>query len=693
VTGVPPLRGEATRIRRVARAADPDRTRVRVHPVGAGAPPRRVELPGELDTAWIRTGELPSGGEAALLRVRARTGPAVGPGSGPERVLKIYRTGLDPHRRAVWAAVRGISCPSVLELVEVGTAGGQDYEISPYYPAGSLEDLVDRARAPDLIHQVVVQVAAALVALHGAGILHRDVKLANLLVRSVDARSIQVVLGDFGISRVSDPHGRLTTAAGTPRAMPPESHLAGRVWDSPARDWWGLGIIVRELATGERLFAGVHDDAVSAEIAVDGVDVHAIEDERVRRLCRGLLTRRRRDRWGATEVQEWIAGYAAAPPRSRGAPVTPVTPVTVRQLAVTAYRQLLTGRPGAEAWLVGRMWAGRELDLVEDPALAATGARWTDAIGALERRSGALWPPRPSAGTGPDLWAAVTGLWLVTDPDGGVGVLDRMLGEETARLGEWAPTWWRELLATGPTAGRVRVRGGASPLDRGVHLAAVAARIEPAQAQAAEARNRHAQVREAERQRRMAWERDEAARIAGRPAAYCRAALRVSPWAAAAVVLLTLHASAVSGQPPDAQGTAAAEWGTLGYAALAVAAVGAHLWQEMRLAAEMGSAYTDPSTRAADAGRLRRRADRLGRAYRFLSRLRFRRRIQVGLVLLVFAAMVLAMAISVPALLQLAEIPALTWRPARRLAVWRSSHAEHRRATVGGAGPAGEGTR
>src|SRR5205085_11797703 len=102
-----------------------------------------------------------------------------------------------------------------------------------YIPGGSLADRVGR-EGPlpwQLAARYVADVAEGLLEVHARGIVHRDVKPANILW---DPEADEALLTDFGISaRLAD----ASTAAGTPFYMPPEA-FAGRT--GPAQDVYGL---------------------------------------------------------------------------------------------------------------------------------------------------------------------------------------------------------------------------------------------------------------------------------------------------------------------------------------------------------------------------------------------------------------------------------------------------------------------
>jgi serine/threonine-protein kinase len=101
-----------------------------------------------------------------------------------------------------------------------------------------------------------VQALEALAEAHAAGIVHRDVKPANLfLVRDASERG-SIKLLDFGISKLTSSDSFHTASGailGTPQYMSPEQMLSSRDVDART-DIWALGVILFELITGQRPF-------------------------------------------------------------------------------------------------------------------------------------------------------------------------------------------------------------------------------------------------------------------------------------------------------------------------------------------------------------------------------------------------------------------------------------------------------
>jgi hypothetical protein len=272
-------------------ALDPGRAR----PSGApqGLPSRLAErFRVELDI----TG---SGSQGDVYRVARRSDEA-------RRVLKVHRPGWRPDDRVVELLQR--ACPEhVVGYEETGVDDDRYYEVMPYLTGGNLLDMCRRhpsGVAPDVLEELVRQLAAGLIGIHEAGILHRDIKPANLVVGGQEP--LTVAIADFGIA-VHLPAGEAYTddrRVGTLPYTPPE-FVAGRML--PAFDWWSLGICVLELATGQSLFPGIEDKAIIRSRIIEfPIDTSAVTDDRIRLLCQGLLTINPADRWGPDQVAAWL---------------------------------------------------------------------------------------------------------------------------------------------------------------------------------------------------------------------------------------------------------------------------------------------------------------------------------------------------------------------------------------------------
>jgi serine/threonine protein kinase len=171
--------------------------------------------------------------------------------------LLAERLSADPDlrvrfRREALTAARLSGEPHVVTIFDVGEHEGRPFTVMEHLPGGTLAEragsgLVD----PEQAIGWLAQAAEALDAAHGHGIVHRDVKPANLLFDSSDR--LQVV--DFGIARVVDETAGMTapgTVLGTAGYLAPEQAQGHET--TAASDRYALAVVAYELLTGRRPF-------------------------------------------------------------------------------------------------------------------------------------------------------------------------------------------------------------------------------------------------------------------------------------------------------------------------------------------------------------------------------------------------------------------------------------------------------
>ncbi len=150
--------------------------------------------------------------------------------------------------------VASLDHPSIVPIFDMGTSEGSLFIAMKLVPGESLAHLLRRADGPlplERCARIVNQVGEALDHAHARGIVHRDVKPANILVEGGD----RAYLSDFGIARLLE-GTRLTRTGGvmgTPEYMAPEQ-ARGEIVDFRA-DLYSLGVVLFELCTGRTPFA------------------------------------------------------------------------------------------------------------------------------------------------------------------------------------------------------------------------------------------------------------------------------------------------------------------------------------------------------------------------------------------------------------------------------------------------------
>jgi serine/threonine protein kinase len=221
-----------------------------------------------------------------------------------------------------------LSHRNVVRIYDIVEQDGHPCIVMELLPYKSLRDILDEQGTlpPARAARIGLGVLAALSAAHAEGILHRDVKPANILV-GPDGR---VVLTDFGIARTAD-SPTLTadgTVLGSPSYIAPERARGGQAGAGAPADLWGLGASLYTAVEGHPPFERNGALATLTAVVADELE-QAAHAGPLQPVIRGLLRKDPALRLSAAEAGELLR-RAAEPPRPAPDRVTSPWPVLTR---------------------------------------------------------------------------------------------------------------------------------------------------------------------------------------------------------------------------------------------------------------------------------------------------------------------------------------------------------------------------
>lgn len=174
--------------------------------------------------------------------------------------------GADPDSKkrflAEARAAAALDHPNICTILEVGEIDGHLFIAMPYYKGRTVKDLLrGGAMGAAGAVPIAIEVGRGLAAAHASGVVHRDVKPANVIVTEGGAATIL----DFGVAKVAQQDlTRTGVALGTVAYMSPEQ-TRGEAIDHRT-DVWALGVMLYEMVAGVRPFRGPNDQAIQSSI-------------------------------------------------------------------------------------------------------------------------------------------------------------------------------------------------------------------------------------------------------------------------------------------------------------------------------------------------------------------------------------------------------------------------------------------
>jgi serine/threonine protein kinase len=241
---------------------------------------------------------------------------------GKEVVLKVLHRGRGALSRdasfeqlvAEFKLLYDIDDHAVAEIYDFRVTSQYAYIAMEYFPIGHLGTQLDSPLAPDEALHYAREIAHGLAIIHTAGVIHRDLKPGNIMLREDDS----VALIDFGISQSVHPESQqLAEAAreiaGTPYYISPEQ---GRGDATDERtDLYALGVILYQMLTGTKPYVGDTADAILEQHRSAPLPMLPAALAHYQPLLNKLLAKDPAQRYGsAREVLEALEQIAASQP-------------------------------------------------------------------------------------------------------------------------------------------------------------------------------------------------------------------------------------------------------------------------------------------------------------------------------------------------------------------------------------------
>jgi eukaryotic-like serine/threonine-protein kinase len=284
---------------------------------------------------------------------------AFDPRLGREVALKVLRTEMTASPQAVERFLREAKAaakldhPHIVPVHDAGRAGDVYFIASAFIKGGTLASSIPKVgMEPRRAAELAAQLASALGYAHRQGVVHRDVKPANILLD--EQGSLRLM--DFGLAGwTREECTRLTQQGaimGTPAYMAPEQALGDTAQVGPASDQYSAGVVLYELLTGRRPFGGdnaasimyqiIHTTAPPPSARRPGLDAG------LDAICLRAMAKKPADRFGdgeamAAALRAWApTAIRMAEPLATKAPAGPPASVFEWDKETADYR---SGRP------------------------------------------------------------------------------------------------------------------------------------------------------------------------------------------------------------------------------------------------------------------------------------------------------------------------------------------------------------
>jgi eukaryotic-like serine/threonine-protein kinase len=228
-----------------------------------------MAVPGKIGRYEILE-ELGHGAMGAVYRAKD---PAMGRVVAVKTILSVAlaSTQQNEFRERFYREARtagGLAHPGIVPIFDVGEQDGVPFLVMEFISGRTLDEVVKKGERLSMERacEIGQRIAEALGYAHQHGVIHRDVKPANILLTSRETYGIErPKIADFGVAKLAEASTTMTgQLLGTPAFMPPEQFTGGPI-DGRA-DSFSLGVVLYWMVTGEQPFPGESLTAVSYKV-------------------------------------------------------------------------------------------------------------------------------------------------------------------------------------------------------------------------------------------------------------------------------------------------------------------------------------------------------------------------------------------------------------------------------------------
>ena len=233
--------------------------------------------------------------------------------TGVKMVLKVLRQIPDVNDESIAAfdrflqeyeMIAEIDHPHIVRIYDLGVADDHAHIAMEYLDAGDLRQRINERILASVAVKYLREIASALAKIHSVGILHRDLKPGNIMLR----RDNSIALIDFGLAKRLRLQMEITSSGeifGTPYDMSPEQGHGNAV--DQRSDIYSLGVIFYEMLTGEKPYQAESAMGIIYKHAQAPIPLLPARLADYQSLLNMMLAKKPEDRLqSVAEVEEWL---------------------------------------------------------------------------------------------------------------------------------------------------------------------------------------------------------------------------------------------------------------------------------------------------------------------------------------------------------------------------------------------------